>query len=162
MTLCLLYEKLFWFIGAIDYSGYLVTRTGCLYAMYVEKKWTAKTERKSNIIASEKDSKINDLGGSRSKKDIPWNARRLSLDGQTFTRHMAEIISPEMRPRRASLDLKDSATLPPLKGLPMKTEYDLAVKSAEATNPFSSLDFQAPKSAHYAVAPSSWATFDCK
>ncbi|GAB4827602.1 Putative ADP-ribosylation factor GTPase-activating protein agd15-like [Ancistrocladus abbreviatus] len=127
-------------------------------AKYVEKKWAART---AGELPFERSSNFDDFGDGIEGIDIPRRTRRLSLDEQTITRHMEEIAPPGTRTRRASLDMRDWATLPPPKEISMKMEHDSSIETAvEATNPFHSGHFQAPTQAHCAIVPSSWATFE--
>ncbi|KAL9266558.1 putative ADP-ribosylation factor GTPase-activating protein AGD15 [Drosera capensis] len=135
-----------------------------IHTKYVDKKWVGNTAAYPSFNASGKGSTIDDLVERRSQNHISRKTRRLSLDEQTLMRYTAEIAPPEIRNRRASMDVKDWVSLPPLDGLSTNVEHDSCTVSAvEAFVPFSLHPDQASTDsvqAHHTAMPSNWTTFE--
>ncbi|XP_034674077.1 probable ADP-ribosylation factor GTPase-activating protein AGD15 [Vitis riparia] len=73
-------------------------------AKYVEKKWVSKKATQPTTKPSEKSSNFHKSMESGTRSGIPSKTRKLSLEEEIFTNHIAQIAPPAGRTRWGSLD----------------------------------------------------------
>lgn len=66
---------------------------------YVEKKWVSKKATQATPKPSEKSFNFHKSIESGTKSGIPNKTRKLSLEEEIFTKHMAKIAPPAQRTR---------------------------------------------------------------
>lgn len=123
-------------------------------AKYVEKRWASRTSKEPALLVD------HNSPTEIPRRDIPKKARKYSLDEDSFTMDLPQVIPPPIaRNRWSSLDLKNDI-------LPCLINVDTAEttttrKSVDAaTDLFSLLYVSEAKQDRTVVPPSRWATFE--
>lgn len=130
-------------------------------AKYEEKQWVAENNAtQPTPKPGEMSSNLDEFLEAGARSGIPKKTRRLSLEEEILTNHLAQVTHPVTRTRGSSLDMNKINTSPP-KGSSLITEFDTSTKKANgATDLFSLLHVHDGKQDCSTVPPSPWATFD--
>lgn len=128
---------------------------------YVEKKWVSKKATQPTTKPSEKSSNFHKSMESGTRSGIRSKTRKLSLEEEIFTNHIAQIAPPAGRTRWGSLDLNKIS--PPEKGPPF-TGCNTSLNKGNATTDLFHLPYVQDAKPRRSIASSSyyssWATFE--